>query len=95
MDTAMSVKRSFVSDRNAPKPAVRRSETNLALYALIAGILLLVVGAKAAVDIVTIVGFFFAASGALALNSLFWASYYGKHGEPKISARRLERYRYE
>lgn len=87
MSTAMSTKRSFLSDRSTAKPAVSSSEVHLSLYSLIAGVLLMIVGVKASVDVVMIVGFFFAACGALALNALFWASYYAKHGHPKFNAR--------
>ncbi len=85
---AISVKKSFVSERGISRPAVRRSETQIALYALVAGVLLIVAGAQASVDILMIVGFFFAASAGLALNALFWAGYYAKHGEPKVTIRR-------
>ncbi len=81
---AISVKKSFVSERGISRPAVRRSETQIALYALVAGVLLLVAGAQASVDILMIVGFFFAASAGLALNALFWAGYYEKHGQPEF-----------
>lgn len=83
MNTAMSTKRSFISERSASKPAVQSSEKHIALYALVAGLLLLVVGVKTDITALMIVGFFFTASAGLALNSLFWASYFAKHGEPK------------
>lgn len=91
MDTAMSVKRSFVSDRNFSKP-VQTSGTQYALYAMAAGLLLLIVGAQTSVDILMIVGFFFAVSAGLALNALFWSGYYKKHGEPEIDLRQPRNY---
>ncbi len=84
---AVSVKRSFVSERSASKSVVHRSEWPIALYALAAGILLLVIGAEASVDALMIAGFFVAISAGLALNALFWAGYYAKHGAPKIDLR--------
>ena len=87
MSTAMSTKRSYVSSRGNSAPGFRRNEVHLALYALIAGVLLLVVGAQADIGILMIAGFFAAVSAGLALNSMFWASYFSKHGEPKFSIR--------
>jgi hypothetical protein len=85
MNTAMSTKRSFVSERSALKPVVKSSEVQISLYAFVAGILLLIIGVKADISALMIVGFFFTASAGLALNSLFWASHFAKHGEPKFS----------
>ncbi len=86
MSTAMSTKRSFISERGVSKPAAPRSEAQIALYAFVAGILLLLAGTQVNVDILMIAGFFFAVCGALALNALFWAGYYKEHGGPEGSS---------
>lgn len=87
MNTAMSTKRSFVSSRSASAPSFRRNEVTLALYALVAGIIMLVIGAQADIGILMIAGFFAAVSAGLALNSMFWARFYEKNGSPKFSLR--------
>ena len=87
MSTGMSTKRSFgVVERGVSKP-VYLGAVHFALAALVAGVLLLVIGAQASVDILMIIGFFFAASAGLALNAMFWGSYYEKHGVPRLSSR--------
>ncbi len=84
MSTAMSTKRVFLAEHAASKPALLSTEAHVSLYALVAGILLLVVGGKADFASLMIIGFFLTASAGLALNSLFWAHYFAKHGEPKF-----------
>ncbi len=89
MSTAMSTKRSFLSDRSLAREeaGVAPSTVRLSLYALFAGVLLMIAGGYAGVDVVMIVGFFAAACGGLALNALFWAQHYEMHGQPEISIR--------
>ncbi len=84
MSTAMSTKRSFVSSRSAASPSTGSRAVSYSLYALVAGVLMLVIGAQASVDILMIAGFFFAMSAGLALNTLFWAGYYEKNGGPEF-----------
>ncbi len=87
MSTGMSTKRSFAVDYCAPRKETSLGATHYALAALVAGVLLLVIGAQTSMDILMIVGFFFAASAGLALNAMFWGNFYAKHGEPKFSIR--------
>lgn len=87
MSTGMSTKRSFGVERSVARGETHLNETHFALAALVAGVLMLVIGAQTSVDILMIVGFFFAASAGLALNAMFWAKYYTKYGDPKFSFR--------
>lgn len=88
MNTAMSTKRTFISSRESAAP--RKNEL---LYALVAGLVIMIVGIQANINILMVAGFFATVCAGLALNSMFWANYFTKHPE-KLSMRKFNN-RYE
>lgn len=68
MNTAMSTKRSFVSDRSYSAP-----HTGYALLALVGGAILLAAGIKLNLTLVAALGFVPFATAFLYYNGMFWA----------------------
>lgn len=87
MNTAMSTKRTFISNREEVTP--RSHEVQYAVYALLAGLMVMIVGIQASINIFMVAGFFAAVCAGLALNSMFWASYFSKHPE-RLSMRKFD-----
>lgn len=79
MSTAMSTKRTYISTRDSAAP--RGHEVQYGVYALLAGLVVLIVGIQANINVLMIAGFFTAVCAGLALNSMFWAGYFTKHPE--------------
>jgi hypothetical protein len=82
----MSTKRSFVSTHRPAEsaPASRISKQGIALYALVAGVLMMIAGSFATIGMLMVPGFFLATGAGFVLNALFWAEHHEKTGDPRF-----------
>ena len=76
MNTAMSTKRSFVSNRYEPSKSTS-STGNLPLFALIGGFAVMFVGIWLNQAWMAAIGFVSFISAGIYYNSMFWADMYG------------------